>query len=364
MVSLADEDYYEILGVSRDATQDEIKKAYRRLAKLYHPDRNPGNKEAEEKLKKINEAYEVLSDPEKRARYDRFGTADFEGFGAEGPSFDFSGFGDLFSHIFGDSFFGGAASQRRPRKGRSRRIDITIDFEEAVFGTKKEIEVERYVVCDVCHGSGAKPGTSPRVCPMCHGTGVAQQVQRSPFGQIITQGPCPKCKGTGQIIDHPCPKCHGSGRVKAKRKIVIDIPEGVDENSTLRLRGEGDPGYLGGPPGDLLIVLHIRPHKFFKRDGDDILLEVPIKFTTAVFGGEIVVPTLTGKAKIKIPPGTKSHTWFRLRGKGIKHVDSWGRGDQHVMVYIDVPKKLSKQQKELLKQLDASLEISDKLPWD
>lgn len=352
---------YEILGVDRNASQEEIKKAYRRLAKKYHPDLNPGDKEAEQKFKEINEAYEILSDPQKRAQYDQFGHAAFEqggfqqgGFGDFGEGrfdFDFGGFGDIFGDIFSDFFgTGRRKAEKGPKKGADIRYDLTLTFEEAAFGTEKEIEVERFEVCDVCHGTGVKPGSRPETCPVCHGTGEIRQTQNTPFGRIVNIRTCPRCHGEGKIITDPCQKCGGTGRIRKRRKIKVTIPAGIDEGQMLTLRGEGEPGLRGGPNGDLYIVIHVKPHEIFKREGYDVYVKIPISFADAALGGEIKIPTLDGMVSFTIPEGTQTGTKFKLRGKGIPHIGGRGRGDQIVEVYVEVPKRLSEKQKELLRE--------------
>jgi molecular chaperone DnaJ len=354
-------DLYEILGVDRNASQEEIKKAYRRLAKKYHPDLNPGDKEAEQKFKEINEAYEILSDPQKRAQYDQFGHAAFEqggfqqgGFGdftQGGFDFDFGGFGDIFGDIFSDFFgTGRRKAEKGPKKGADIRYDLTLTFEEAAFGTEKEIEVERFEVCDVCHGTGVKPGSRPETCPVCHGTGEIRQTQNTPFGRIVNIRTCPRCHGEGKIITDPCQKCGGTGRIRKRRKIKVTIPAGIDEGQMLTLRGEGEPGLRGGPNGDLYIVIHVKPHEIFKREGYDVYVKIPISFADAALGGEIKIPTLDGMVSFTIPEGTQTGTKFKLRGKGIPHIGGRGRGDQIVEVYVEVPKRLSEKQKELLRE--------------
>ncbi|XXF70693.1 molecular chaperone DnaJ [Thermoanaerobacterium thermosaccharolyticum] len=356
-------DYYAILGLDRNASDDDIKKAYRTLAKKYHPDLNPGNKEAEQKFKEINEAYQILSDPQKKAQYDQFGDAafsqggfnegDFSGFGGFGQGgFDFGGFGDIFGDIFGDMFGGSTRRKTGPQKGNDIRLNLTLTFEEAAFGVEKEIEVERYEKCDRCNGTGANPGTNPEVCPDCHGTGEVRITQNTPFGRIVNVRTCSRCHGEGKIIKNPCSKCHGTGKVRKVRKLKVNIPAGIDEGQMVSLRGEGEPGERGGANGDLFIVINIKPHKIFKRDGFNVLLKMPISFVEAALGAEIEVPTLDGKAIYSIPPGTQTGTVFRLRNKGIPHINGRGRGDEFVEVYVDVPKKLTEKQKELLREFD------------
>jgi molecular chaperone DnaJ len=336
-------DYYKILGVSSEATQDEMKKAFRQLALKYHPDRNQGNKDAEEKFKEINEAYSCLSDPEKRAHYDRYGTLDGLGAGAGfGPGAPFS---DVFDDLFGD-LFGAFTGARKPRpaKGADLRYNLDISLEEAAFGVEKKIRVPRWQSCDVCAGSGAEPGHPPVTCPGCKGTGHVRFQQ----GFFSVSKTCGKCQGGGRMITHPCNRCAGQGSTKVQRELSVRVPPGVDTGSRLRVTGEGDPGALGGPPGDLYVVLTVAEHPFFIRDGMDIHCQMPVSFTKAVFGGEIEVPTLDGSTRLKIPAGSQSGKSFHLRGKGMPRVGSNHRGNQIVTVYIDVPKKLTPRQRELL----------------
>lgn len=349
-------DYYEILGVSRKATDEEIKKAFRRLAFQYHPDHNkqPG---AEEKFKEINEAYEVLSDPEKRANYDRYGQAMAPGWtGFEG--FDFGGLGDIF-----ESFFGGTATttQRVPQKGADLRTRLVISFEEAVFGSQKEIEIEHTEVCSLCHGLGSQPGTNPQKCPNCNGTGQVRHVQQSLFGRFVNITTCHRCHGQGTVITNPCSQCRGTGRHRVKRKLEVNIPAGVDESQQLRLTGEGEAGFFGGPSGNLYIDLSVRPHQFFQRDGDDILYELPINFAQAALGAEIEVPTLDGRTVLSIPAGTQHGKLLRLKGKGIPHLDGRGRGDQLIKISVVTPKSLDGKQRKLFEEL-AKILPQPKLP--
>lgn len=348
-------DYYEILGVDRSADEKEIKKAFRKLAMKYHPDRNPDNKEAEQKFKEINEAYEVLSDKEKRAMYDKFGHAGVNGNAQGGFSGGFSGFGG-FEDIFGDIFdmFGGGFSynrrRNRPQKGPDIKIQVKLTFDEAAFGVDKEIEVYRYEECKTCHGSGAKPGTSSKRCPKCNGTGEIRYSQRTPLGQFVNVKTCDVCHGEGTIVEEPCKVCNGQGKIRKKKKINVKIPGGVDDGSIITLRGEGEPGINGGSHGDLYVIIDVVPHQIFKRDGYDVICEIPITFVQAALGDEIIVPTLDGRVKYKIPEGTQSGTIFRLKGKGVQILNGYGRGDQYVKVIVEVPKKLNEKQKDLLRK--------------
>ena len=351
-------DYYEVLGVSRGASEDEIKKAYKKMARKYHPDLNPGDKSAEEKFKEVNEAYEVLSDADKKARYDQYGHAGVDpNFGAGGfgggfdGGFDFGDLGDIFGSFFGGGFGGGRRTNpNAPQRGESIRMSIAISFEEAAFGCEKEVTVERYETCDTCHGSGCAPGTSPEVCPDCHGTGTVQVRRQTPMGVFATSAPCAKCGGKGRIIHQPCKDCRGSGMVRKKKTIQASIPAGIDNGQTISIRGQGNAGKNGGPAGDLLITITVRPHELFRREGTSVLCEAPITFTQAVLGAELEIPTIDGKVKYTLPEGTQSGTTFRLKGKGIPSINGRGRGDQYVTVYIETPKNLNKEQKEALKK--------------
>jgi molecular chaperone DnaJ len=344
-------DYYEILGVSKNATKEEIKRAYRKLSKKYHPDINKAP-DAAEKFKEIKEAYEVLSDDQKREQYDRFGHADPNegGFGGFNGA-DFGGFGG-FEDIF-ETFFGGGRRRRdpnAPRAGADLQYTMTLEFEEAIFGKEMDIEIPREETCDTCKGTGAKPGTHPETCSHCHGTGQISIEQATPFGRIVNRRTCHYCQGTGKFIKHKCATCGGSGRVKKRKKIHVKIPAGIDDGQQLRVAGQGEPGINGGPPGDLYIVFHVKPHEFFVRDGDDIYCEMPITFAQAALGAEIEVPTLYGKVKLKIPAGTQTGTKFRLRGKGVPNVHGYGQGDQHIEVRVITPTKLTEKQKQLLRE--------------
>ncbi len=354
-------DYYEVLGVSKGASDDEIKKAYRKLAKKYHPDMNPGDKEAEAKFKEVNEAYSILSDSEKRARYDQFGHAGVDpNYGAGGPGSGFGGFdmgdidlGDIFGSFFGGGFggFGGSASSRRngPQKGESLRASLTISFEEAAFGCEKEINLNRTEECEACHGSGAEPGTTAETCPDCRGTGVVRVQQRTGGFAFSSTAPCSRCRGTGKIIHTPCKACGGSGSVKKTKRVTVSIPAGIDDGQAISLRGQGNAGKNGGPAGDLIVAVHVKPHPQFHRDGTTVLYEQPVTFYQAVMGAELEIPTIDGKVKYNLPAGTQTGTTFRLRGKGIPELRGRGRGDQYVTVRVQVPTSLNGEQKEALR---------------
>ena len=341
-------DYYEVLGVEKGASEDEIKKAYRKLAKANHPDLHPGDKECEERFKEINEAYEVLSDPDKRAKYDQFGHAAFDP-SAGGPGgAGFGGFGG-FGDIFGGGFGGGQTQRSGPRRGENLRVRLNITFEEAAFGCEKEINVGRVEQCPDCKGTGCAPGTTPEVCPDCKGTGSVRTTQRTPFGMVQTSGACKKCGGRGKIIHQPCPRCGGRGAVRKNQTIKVKIPAGIDDGQTLNLHGKGNAGLDGGPAGDLLITVFVKPHPFFERDGNSVLMEMPVTFAQAALGAEIEVPTIDGRVKLTIPEGTQPGSVFRLRGKGIPYLQSkGGRGDQFVTITITVPKNMTAEQKERL----------------
>ncbi|WP_339063750.1 molecular chaperone DnaJ [Tepidibacillus marianensis] len=349
---MSNRDYYEVLGVGKGATEDEIKKAYRKLARQYHPDVNK-EADATEKFKEVKEAYEVLSDSNKRARYDQFGHEDPQaGFGGSGGfgGADFGDFGDIF-----DMFFGGGGRKNRnpnaPRRGADLQYNMTIEFKDAIFGKEIDITIPREEECDTCHGTGAKPGTKVETCSVCKGTGQQEVVQNTPFGRIVNRRICTACQGTGKIITQKCTDCHGKGRLKLNKTIHINIPAGVDDGSQLRVSGEGEAGANGGPAGDLFIVLRVKTHDFFERDGDNIYCEVPLTFAQAALGDEIEVPTLDGRVKLKIPEGTQTGTNFRLKGKGVPHLRFGGAGDQHVKVVIVTPTQLTDRQKELIKEL-------------
>ena len=349
-------DYYEVLGVAKGASEDEIKKAYKKLARKYHPDLNPDNKEAEEKFKEANEAYEVLSDPNKKARYDQFGFAGVDpsyGGGAGGGfdgSFDFGDLGDIFGSFFGGGFGGRRTNPNAPQRGESIRLSLAISFEEAAFGCEKEVSVDRTESCGTCHGSGCAAGAEPETCSVCHGTGQVQSRRQTPMGVFSTTTPCSACGGKGKIIRQPCPDCKGTGALRRRKTIKASIPAGIDNGQTISIRGQGNAGRNGGPTGDLLITITVRPHELFRREGTSVLCEAPITFTQAVLGAELEIPTIDGKVKYDLPEGTQSGTTFRLKGKGIPAINGRGRGDQYVTVYIETPRNLNHEQKEALKK--------------
>jgi molecular chaperone DnaJ len=344
-------DYYELLGVNRSASEEEIKKAYRKLALQHHPDRNPGNKQAEETFKQVSEAYQVLSDAQKRAQYDQFGHAAFGDNGPFAGGFDFSaGFDDIFGDIFGE-FFGGGSRRRGGRsRGEDLRYNLTLSFEEAVAGTEKKIKIPRHGTCENCRGNGAQPGTAPQTCPTCRGRGQVSFQQ----GFFSVSRSCTQCNGQGSIIKEPCATCAGAGRVRKMHTLSVKIPPGVDTGSRLKLRGEGEtaPG-AAGSPGDLYVVIEVEPHPIFVRDQLDILCDLPISFVQAALGAELDVPTLEGKVKMKIPAGTQSGKVFRLKGKGVQDVQGYHQGDQLVRVSVETPTHLTARQKELLKEFAA-----------
>ena len=361
-------DYYEVLGVSKNASEDEIKKAYRQKAKQYHPDLHPNDKECEAKFKEAGEAYEVLSDSQKRARYDQFchagvdpsaagGAGAYGGSGGFGGGFDFGDLGDIFEDFFGG--FGGARSQRTnpnaPRRGNDLRAALTIDFMESCKGTQKEVSVSVMETCGECGGNGCAKGSSPITCGECGGTGQVRVQQRTPFGVMTSTRTCSRCNGTGKLIKNPCSKCSGSGRVRKSKKLMVDIPAGIDDGQTIAIRGKGDAGLNGGPAGDLNITVSVRPDPIFKRRGYDIWVEIPVTFAQAVLGDEITVPTIDGKVKYNLAEGTQPNTVFRLKGKGVQQLNARGRGDQYVEVSLEVPKNLSKQEKETLRKFDSQL---------
>lgn len=356
-------DYYEVLGVSKGASEDEIKKAYKKLARKYHPDLNPDNKEAEEKFKEVNEAYEILSDPNKKARYDQFGFAGVDpNYGAGGAGggfdggFDFGDLGDIFGSFFGGGLGGGRRTNpNAPQRGESIRLSLAISFEEAAFGCEKEVSVDRMEQCGTCHGNGCAAGTTPEVCPDCHGTGQVQVRRQTPMGVFATSSPCGRCGGKGKIIHQPCPDCRGSGAVRRRKTIQVSIPAGIDNGQTISVRGQGSAGKNGGPAGDLLVTITVRPHELFRREGTSVLCDAPITFAQAVLGAELEIPTIDGKVKYDLPEGTQSGTTFRLKGKGIPAINGRGRGDQYVTVYIETPRNLNREQKEALKKFAESV---------
>ncbi len=374
-------DYYEVLGVDKNASADEIKKAYRKKAKQYHPDLNPGDASAEAKFKEANEAYEVLSDDQKKARYDQFGHAGVDpNFGAGGGGFGggFGGFGDdidlgdIFSSFFGGGFGGGGfggggrrSNPNAPRRGEDLQSTVTISFEEAAKGCKRKIDVNRVEVCSDCSGSGAQSGTTPTTCPECHGTGQVSVQQRTPFGVMSTQRACSRCGGKGKIIETPCQKCRGRGRVSKHCTLEVDIPAGIDDRQTLRVRGEGNRGINGGPSGDLHVTVNVRPHPFFERDGFNVWCDVHISVVQATLGDKLQVPTLDGKVQYDIPAGTQPGDVFVLKGKGIQNIHTKVRGNQMVRIIVDIPTKLNEAQKEALLRFNEAMggnkpEVDDK----
>ena len=352
-------DYYEVLGLKKGATDEEIKKAYRKAAKENHPDLHPGDKDAEARFKEANEAYAVLSDPEKRSKYDQFGFAGVDpNFAANAGGFtgDFGDLGDIFGDIFsgfgGFGGFGGARQQNRtgPRRGESLRVRLAISFEEAAFGCKKDINITKVDQCPDCKGTGCAPGTTPEICPDCRGSGTVMRQQRTPFGMMQSTGPCPKCGGSGRIIHSPCSKCRGAGSIRAQRKLNVSIPAGIDDGETVSLRGQGNAGANGGPAGDLLVTVQVRPSPTFQREGTNIYTTASISFVQAALGTEIQVPTLDGQVSLNIPEGTQTGSVFRLRGKGVPSLRTGLKGDQFVTVELTTPKNMSHRQKELLQE--------------
>lgn len=353
-------DYYEVLGVDKGADEASIKKAFRKLARKYHPDVNPGDKEAEAKFKELNDAYETLSDPQKKAQYDQFGH-DAPNFGQGGFGGGYGGFnqggfedlGDIFNMFFGG---GGGGGPRGPERGHDLRYDITIDFEDAVFGAKKTIHLNKMATCKACSGSGAKAGTSPRTCPRCNGSGRVMSVQQTPFGRMQTQTTCPECNGRGKVIDEACPECHGAGRKRETKTLEITIPQGVDNGTRLRMSGEGEAGEIGAMNGDLYIYIAVKKHPIFERVNNDIFMEQPINFAQAALGDEIEVPTLEGNVSFTIPAGVQSGTRFRLKGKGVSGLKGFRKGDQFVTILVETPKTLTDKERELFNALSESLE--------
>jgi molecular chaperone DnaJ len=362
LATQAKRDYYEILSVTRTATEQEIKSSYRKLAMQYHPDRNPGNKEAEEKFKECTEAYSVLMDAEKRARYDQFGHAGVNG-GGGFQGFDpanFADFSDIFGDIFSDFFgvnVGGGGRRSRAQRGGDARADLTLTFEEAAFGKKTEVKVRRYEPCEHCHGSGSAAGKAPATCPTCGGRGQVRYQQ----GLFSIARTCPSCQGAGRVISDPCGKCKGEMRSMKERTVEVNVPAGVEDGTRIRYSEQGDAGVQGGPAGDLYVVLKVKPHPFFEREGRDLHCSVPISFAQAALGDELTIPTLDGgEHKLKVPEGTQSGTTFRIRGKGVPALQSHGKGDLYVHVRVQTPGKLSKRQRELLSELGASLNLENK----
>jgi molecular chaperone DnaJ len=355
-------DYYEILGVQKNASDEDIKKAYRKAAKESHPDLHPNDKGAEARFKEVNEAYEVLSDGNKRARYDQFGH-EAPNMGGGGNPFGggFSGFGGAgqgFDSIF-DFFFNGAGAQQQRRNGPERgadlRYDLTISFEEAAFGCKKEFKFNRNEQCETCGGSGAKPGTQPQTCPTCSGTGQVKVTSQSLFGQVVNMRTCTACGGTGKLIAEKCSKCGGKGRIRVMRTATVNIPAGIDNGQVMTMSGQGEPGTRGGPAGDLYVYISVRPHRLFQRDGYNLHCDVPISFSQATLGGEIEVPTLEGAIKHTLPEGTQNDTEFRLKGHGVQMLRGSGKGDLFIKVRVEVPRRLNDKQKEMLRQFEESL---------
>jgi molecular chaperone DnaJ len=345
-------DYYEVLGVPRDASSEDIKKSFRKLAFQYHPDRNPDNGAAD-KFKEINEAYEVLSDTDKRASYDRFGHTGPENiFGRGFEGFDMGGFGDIF-----EAFFGGTstASRQAPRHGNDIRSHISVSFEEAALGIEKKIEINRTEVCANCRGTRSKPGSQPGRCPECNGTGQIRRVQRSIFGQFINTATCGQCHGEGTLVTDPCPECKGSGFQKQRRHLSVKIPAGIDDKNVIRLSGEGDAGYRGGPAGNLYVEVSVEKHKYFTREGDNVIYELPVNFAQAALGMEVAVPTLYGETKLKIPAGSQNGKIFKLKDKGIPRLRGMGQGDQFVVLRVVTPEVLTKEQRKLFEELAKSM---------
>ena len=360
-------DYYEVLGVQKTASADDIKKAYRSLARKYHPDLHPDDKDCAEKFKEVNEAYEVLSDPSKKERYDQFGHAGVDpnygggGFGGGAGFNPFGDMGDIFENLFGGGFGGGFGGSTRaradaPRRGQDIDTTVTIEFMEACMGVKRDIKINRLDKCPDCKGSGASAGSTPQTCPECGGRGQVKVAQRTPFGVISSQKTCTKCGGKGKIVSNPCSKCGGNGRIRVSKSLSVDIPAGIDDGQMLRVSGQGDAGVNGGPSGNLNVGVRVKNHPLFEREEYDIHCEIPITYAQAVMGDELVVPTIDGNVKYSIGEGTQTGTVFRLKGKGVKKLQRSERGDQYVKVYVEVPKNLDKKQKELLKEFEASLE--------
>lgn len=364
------QDYYELLGIPKTASEDEIKKAYRQMVKKYHPDLHPDDKQAEEKFKAVNEAYEVLSDPAKKQKYDRFGFAGVDpNYGAGQPGAGFGGFdggmdfdlGDIFSSFFGGGFGGRETNPNAPQRGSDIQTNIRITFQEAAKGCQKTLDIHRIEVCDRCSGTCAEPGTSVQTCPQCGGRGQITSQRRTPFGTISSQTSCPRCQGKGNIIPTPCTKCKGNGRIRRPVKIDVTVPAGIDDSQSFAVRGQGNRGINGGPSGDLRVNVDVSPDPFFKRDGFNVFCDVPISFAEAAMGVDLMVPTLDGKVKLSIPAGTQPMQEFRLRDRGITHVSGRGKGDQFVRIVVTVPKKLTSEQKEMIEQF--SLNMHDASPF-
>ena len=349
-------DLYEALGLQKGASDEEIKKAYRKLAKKYHPDLNPGDKTAEEKMKEVNAAYEILSDPEKKARYDQFGHAgvdpSYGGGGGQYSGFEDFDLGSIFDSFFGGGMGGGQTRRSGPRKGESIRASVTLTFEEAAFGCQKQITVNRVETCPDCGGSGAKAGTSAETCPDCHGTGQIKTTQRTILGMMSTYSPCSRCRGTGKIIKDPCPSCRGAGSLRKQRMITVQIPAGIDHGQTISVRGEGNAGQNGGPAGDIFVTVNVTPHEIFKRRGQDVMVELPVTFVQAALGAELEAPSIDGKISYNMPEGTQPDRVFRIRGMGIPNLNGRGRGDQFIKVKIEIPRNLTREQKDILRQFD------------
>ncbi len=345
-------DYYEVLGVERGASGEEIKKAFRKLAFQYHPDRN-GEDGASDKFKEINEAYEVLSDTDKRSAYDRYGHNGPENiFGRDFEGFNMGGFGDIF-----EAFFGGTstASRQSPQRGAELRYQVAISFEEAALGVEKEIEISRTEICESCHGTRSRPGTNPARCPECNGTGQIRRVQRSIFGQFVNAATCSQCRGEGTLVTDPCPDCKGTGYQKHRRKILVSVPAGIDDRNVIRITGEGEAGYKGGSPGNLYVEVAVARHKFFTREGDNVIYELPVNFARVALGAEVAVPTLYGENKLKIPAGSQTGKIFRIKDKGIPRLHGSGRGDQLVVLRVVTPESLTREQRKLFEELAKSL---------
>ena len=354
-------DYYEVLGVAKSASDDEIKKAYRQLAKKYHPDLNPGNAEAETRFKEVNEAYEVLSDSQKKARYDQYGHAGVDpnfgagGYGPGGVNMDFGDIGDIFSSIFGGGFGGGGgrrSNPNAPRRGSDAAANVVISFEESAKGCKKKVSVQRICTCPDCGGSGAKKGTDIKTCPVCNGSGQETRQQRTPFGVMQTQAPCSRCQGRGRIIETPCPTCGGQGRIRKTEEVGINIPAGIDDGQVINISGKGNAGQNGGPSGDLHIEVTVRPHPLFERDGYNIWYEMPITYAQAALGAEVDIPTLDGKTSFAVKEGTQPGDVLRVKGKGIPYLNGRGTGDLLLKIMVEVPKNLTKEQKDILKKFE------------